>query len=59
MNKTGLVTLLVGIVLLIVGAVLVRYWLPQFIHVLLGCIGIVLVLAGLCGIVLGWQMIRG
>ncbi|HJK77465.1 hypothetical protein [Methanocorpusculum vombati] len=58
MDKTGLATLLVGIVLLIVGVVLMWYWLPQFIQVLLGGIGIVLAVAGLCGIVLGYLMIK-
>jgi len=58
MDKTGLATLLVGIVLLIVGAVLMWYWLPQFIQVLLGGIGIVLAVAGLCGIALGYLMIK-
>ena len=59
MDKTGLATLLIGIVLLIVGVVLMWYWLPQFIQVLLGGIGIVLAVAGLCGIVLGYLMIKG
>ncbi|HJJ96176.1 MAG TPA: hypothetical protein O0X38_00820 [Methanocorpusculum sp.] len=58
MDKTGLATLLVGIVLLIVGVVLMWYWLPQFIQVLLGGIGIVLAVAGLGGIVLGYLMIK-
>lgn len=58
MDKTGLATLLVGIVLLIIGVVLMWYWLPQFIQVLLGGIGIVLAIAGLCGIVLGYLMIK-
>ncbi|MDR0980296.1 MAG: hypothetical protein LBL85_00645 [Methanocalculaceae archaeon] len=58
MDKTGLATLLVGIVLLIVGAVLMWYWLPQFIQVLLGGIGIILAVAGLCSIVLGYLMIK-
>ncbi|MCZ0860451.1 MAG: hypothetical protein O0X93_09755 [Methanocorpusculum sp.] len=58
MDKTGLATLLIGIVLLIVGVVLMWYWLPQFIQVLLGGIGIVLAVAGLCGIVLGYLMIK-
>lgn len=58
MDKTGLATLLVGIVLLIIGVVLMWYWLPQFIQVLLGGIGIVLAVAGLCGIVLGYLMIK-
>ncbi|MCZ9312409.1 MAG: hypothetical protein O0V67_03445 [Methanocorpusculum sp.] len=58
MDKTGLATLLIGVVLLIVGVVLMWYWLPQFIQVLLGGIGIVLAVAGLCGIVLGYLMIK-
>ena len=58
MDKTGLATLLVGIVLLIIGVVLMWYWLHYFIQVLLGGIGIVLAVAGLCGIVLGYLMIK-
>ncbi|MDE2546586.1 MAG: hypothetical protein O0W99_07300 [Methanocorpusculum sp.] len=58
MDKTGLATLLVGIVLLIVGVVLMWFLLPHFIQVMLGGIGIVLAVAGLCGIVLGYLMIK-
>lgn len=58
MDKTGLATLLVGIVLLVVGGILMWYWLPQFIQVLLGGIGIVFAVAGLVGIVLGYLMIK-
>lgn len=58
MDKTGLASLLIGIVFLTVGVVLMWYWLPQFIQVLLGGIGIVLAVAGLCGIVLGYVMIK-
>lgn len=58
MDKTGLATLLVGIVLLVVGGILMWYWLPQFIQVLLGGIGIIFAVAGLVGIVLGYLMIK-
>ena len=58
MDKTGLAILLVGIVLLIIGVVLMWFWLPYFIQVLLGCIGIVIAVAGLCCIVLGYLMIK-
>ena len=58
MDKTGRATLIIGIVLLIAGVILMWYWLPQFIQVLLGGIGIVLAIAGLCGIVLGYLMIK-
>ncbi|MDU9375513.1 hypothetical protein McpSp1_00870 [Methanocorpusculaceae archaeon Sp1] len=58
MDKTGLATLLVGIVLLIVGIILMWYWLPEVIAVVLGGIGIVLALAGVAGIVLGYLMIK-
>ncbi|MCQ2357085.1 MAG: hypothetical protein MJ014_08835, partial [Methanocorpusculum sp.] len=58
MDKTGLATLLVGIVLLIVGVTLMWYWLPQFIQVLLGGIGIVLAVAGLGSIALGYLMTK-
>ena len=46
MDKTGLATLILGIVLLIAGIILMWYWLPQFIQVLLG--GIVPVFVELC-----------
>ncbi|MDV0443795.1 hypothetical protein [Methanorbis rubei] len=58
MDKTGLATLLVGIVLLIVGIILMWYWLPEVIAVVLGAIGIILALAGVAGIVLGYLMIK-
>jgi hypothetical protein len=58
MDETGLVTLLFGVVLLIVGVVLMWYWLPQFVQVLLGGIGIVFAIFGLYGIVLGYLMIK-
>lgn len=58
MDKTGLATLIVGIILLIVGIVLMWYWLPLFIEVLMGAIGIILALAGLAGVVLGYLMIK-
>jgi hypothetical protein len=58
MDETGLAAMLAGIVLLIVGFVLMWYWLPQFIQVLLGGIGIVFAVVGLYGIVLGYLMIK-
>lgn len=58
MDKTGLATLVVGIILLLAGIILMWYWLPLFIQVLMGGIGIVLALAGLFAIVLGYLMIK-
>jgi hypothetical protein len=58
MDETGLAAMLTGIVLLTVGFVLMWYWLPQFIQVLLGGIGIVFAVVGLYGIVLGYLMIK-
>ncbi len=58
MDKTGAATLIVGIILLIVGIVLMWYWLPEFIQVVLGGVGIVLAVAGIIGIVLGYLMMK-
>ncbi|MDR0439213.1 MAG: hypothetical protein LBH02_03225 [Methanocalculaceae archaeon] len=58
MDETGLAAILAGIALLTVGIVLMWYWLPQFIQVLLGGIGIVFAVAGLYEIVLGYLMIK-
>jgi hypothetical protein len=58
MDETGLAAMLAGIVLLTVGLVFMWYWLPQFIQVLLGGIGIVFAVVGLYGIVLGYLMIK-
>jgi hypothetical protein len=58
MDETGLAAMLTGVVLLTVGFVLMWYWLPQFIQVLLGGIGIVFAVVGLYGIVLGYLMIK-
>ncbi len=58
MVKTGATTLIVGIILLIVGIVLMWYWLPELIQVVLGGVGIVLAVAGIIGIVLGYLMMK-
>lgn len=58
MDKTGLATLIIGIILLIAGIILMWFWLPLFIQVVMGAIGIILALAGLAGIVLGYLMIK-
>lgn len=58
MDQTGLAIIVSGIVLLIVSVILMWYWLPQFIQVVLGGVGIVLAVAGLCSIALGYMMIR-
>ncbi|HJJ47713.1 MAG TPA: hypothetical protein O0X39_01800 [Methanocorpusculum sp.] len=58
MDKTGLITLIIGIFLLIGGGFLIWFWLPEFIMFFMGGIGIVLALIGLGAIVLGALMLK-
>ncbi|HJJ90662.1 MAG TPA: hypothetical protein O0W88_02250 [Methanocorpusculum sp.] len=59
MDRTGLVTILVGVILLISGIILMGYWLPLLIQVLLGGIGITLAITGIGSIIFGYLMIKG
>ncbi|HJK01676.1 MAG TPA: hypothetical protein O0W91_00155 [Methanocorpusculum sp.] len=59
MDRTGLVTILVGVILLISGFILMGYWLPLLIQVLLGGIGITLAITGIGSIIFGYLMIKG
>lgn len=58
MDKTGLITLLIGIVLLIAGGLGIYFFLPQFIAFFLGGFGIVLALIGLGAVILGVLMLK-
>ncbi|HJJ89061.1 MAG TPA: hypothetical protein O0W81_03010 [Methanocorpusculum sp.] len=59
MDRTGLVTILVGVIFLISGIILMGYWLPLLIQVLLGGIGITLAITGIGSIIFGYLMIKG
>lgn len=58
MDKTGLITLIVGIILLIGGVAGIVFFLPEFITFFLGGFGIVLALIGLAAILLGVLMLK-
>lgn len=58
MDKTGLITLIVGIILLIAGIVGIYFFLPEFIAFFLGGFGIVLALMGAFAILLGILMLK-
>ncbi|HJJ28335.1 MAG TPA: hypothetical protein O0X70_02970 [Methanocorpusculum sp.] len=58
MDKTGLVTFILGILFLIGGGFLIWFWLPEFIAFFMGGVGIVLALIGLAAVVLGVLMIK-
>jgi hypothetical protein len=58
MDKTGIAALIVGIVLLILGAYAIWAFLPQVIVAVEGLIGIVVLLAGLMLIVFGVLIIK-
>jgi hypothetical protein len=53
MDKTGIVALVVGIVLLILGAFAIWAFLPDVITAVKGLIGIVVLLAGLMLVIFG------
>jgi hypothetical protein len=53
MDKTGIVALIVGIVLLVLGAYAIWAFLPDVIIAVKGLIGIVVLLAGLMLIIFG------
>jgi len=58
MDKTGLITLIVGILLLIGGGLGIYFFLPQFIQFFLGGFGIVLALLGVGAVILGILMLK-
>ena len=58
MDKTGLITLIVGIILLIAGGLGIYFFLPQFIQFFLGGFGIVLAICGLGAVILGILMLK-
>lgn len=58
MDKTGLITLIIGIILLALGGFLIYFWLPEFIEFFKGGIGIVLALMGIGAVVLGALMLK-
>jgi len=58
MDKTGLITLIVGILLLIVGLIGIWFNLDLFIQFVLGGFGLVLAICGLGAIILGILMLK-
>jgi len=58
MDKTGLAALIVGIVLLILGAYAIWAFLPDVIVAVKGLIGIVVLLSGLLFIVFGFLIFK-
>jgi hypothetical protein len=58
MDKTGIAALVVGIVLLILGALAIWAFLPDVIVAVKGLIGIVVLLAGLMLILFGVLIIK-
>jgi glucan phosphoethanolaminetransferase (alkaline phosphatase superfamily) len=53
MDKTGIAALIVGIVLLVIGAYAIWAFLPEVVKAVEGLIGIVVLLAGLMLIIFG------
>lgn len=58
MDKTGIITLIVGILLLIVGLIGIWFNLDLFIQFVLGGFGLVLAICGLGAIILGILMLK-
>lgn len=58
MDKTGLITLIIGIVLLLVGIAGIWFFFPAFVEFIKGGIGLVLALIGAGAIVLGILMLK-
>lgn len=58
MDKTGLITLIIGIILLVAGGFGIYFFLPQFINFFLGGFGIILAIGGLGAVVLGALMLK-
>ena len=58
MDKTGLITLIVGILLLALGILGILFNLPLFIQFVLGGFGFVLAICGIGAILLGILMLK-
>ncbi|HJJ42294.1 MAG TPA: hypothetical protein O0W90_03135 [Methanocorpusculum sp.] len=58
MDKTGLITLIVGILLLAAGIFGIVFFFEEFLYVLTGGFGIVLALIGLGAVFLGILMLK-
>ncbi|MDH7592867.1 MAG: hypothetical protein QHG99_00715 [Methanomicrobiales archaeon] len=58
MDRTGLISTLIGIVLIVVGGWGVYSFMPQVIDFILGAIGIVCILIGIFLVIFGILMIR-
>jgi hypothetical protein len=58
MDKTGIIALLVGIVLLIVGGYGIWMFLPDVITAVKGLIGIVVLIAGLMLVIFGILIVK-
>ncbi len=58
MNETGLITIIIGTILLIGGGFGIYFFLPQFIQFFFGGFGIVLTLGGVGAIILGILMLK-
>ncbi len=58
MDKTGLITLIVGIILLVVGIAGIWFFFPQFLEFIKGGIGLVLALIGAGAVLLGILMLK-
>ena len=58
MDKTGIIALLVGIVLLIVGGYGISMFLPEVITAVKGLIGIVVLIIGLMLVVFGILIVK-
>jgi len=58
MDKTGLITLIIGILLLIGGGLGIFFFLPQFIQFFLGGFGLVLAILGVGAVILGILMLK-
>lgn len=58
MDKTGLITLIVGIILLAAGVAGIVFFIPQVLEFIIGGFGIVLALIGAGAIFLGILMLK-
>jgi hypothetical protein len=58
MDKTGIAALVVGIILVILGAYAIWAFLPEVIVAVKGLIGIVILLAGLMLVIFGFLIFR-